>query len=205
MCELKRRNTAKYGRFICYTTALLQISEEVINLDSHGPVATFSRKVCAACTKPFYIPTRQLKWHKWDCCSRECRDILGVRKLYDKRDQWARSNPNWKGGRSASKQRYYDKRQLNVIRDHKFVDSYLESHPCVDCGEADIAVLQFDHVRGVKRRNVSAMVCNGCTIELITTEIEKCDVRCANCHLRVTKSRGQAFARRRLMLPDANS
>lgn len=64
---------------------------------------------------------------------------------------------------------------------------YLLSHPCVDCGETDPLVLEFDHVRGVKRYNVSVMVSNGATLRRIQEEIAKCDVRCGNCHARRTK------------------
>lgn len=63
---------------------------------------------------------------------------------------------------------------------------YFQTHPCVDCGEADPAVLDFDH----RERETKAATAN----ELIQrqdwsgllTEIAKCDVRCANCHRRRT-------------------
>jgi hypothetical protein len=58
-------------------------------------------------------------------------------------------------------------------------------HPCVDCGERDIIVLQFDH-QGDKVMGVSDMVTNGRTWERILTEIAKCEVVCANDYLRRT-------------------
>ncbi len=69
------------------------------------------------------------------------------------------------------------------------VAEYLLTHPCVDCGETDRVVLEFDHVRGAKLADVSAMVRDGHTWARIGAEIGKCDVRCANCHRRVTKQR----------------
>ena len=63
-----------------------------------------------------------------------------------------------------------------------FVDAYLSEHPCVDCGESDPIVLTFDHVRGEKRYEVSTMVREGMLPETIAAEIEKCEVRCFNCH-----------------------
>ena len=80
-----------------------------------------------------------------------------------------------------------------------YVDSYLRDHPCVDCGEADIIVLEFDHRdRKAKRFSVSDGIWNkSASLRSIKAEIAKCDVRCANCHRRKTHrermaKRGQA-------------
>jgi hypothetical protein len=62
--------------------------------------------------------------------------------------------------------------------------AYLLAHPCVDCGETDPRCLDFDHVRGEKRRNVANLMERPWTT--IETEIAKCDVRCANCHRKRT-------------------
>jgi hypothetical protein len=64
--------------------------------------------------------------------------------------------------------------------------SHLRSHPCVDCGEADPIVLHFDHVRGQKRDGVARLVRDQRPWCEVAAEIEKCDVRCANCHMRRT-------------------
>lgn len=64
--------------------------------------------------------------------------------------------------------------------------AYLLEHPCVDCGEADINVLHFDHVRGNKTDNISRMLRNNKAWSKVRAEIRKCDVRCANCHMRRT-------------------
>ncbi len=69
----------------------------------------------------------------------------------------------------------------------KSVFAYLRANPCVDCGEDDIAVLEFDHRdRATKEMRVSALVCQGYGWMTIKEEIDKCDVRCANCHRRRT-------------------
>lgn len=69
-------------------------------------------------------------------------------------------------------------------RNRLLVLNYLLSHPCVDCGERDPAVLEFDHVRekvkAVSRLKMSA------SPERIMAEIERCEVRCVNCHIRRT-------------------
>lgn len=67
-----------------------------------------------------------------------------------------------------------------------FVLKHLETHPCIDCGEVDPIVLTFDHVRGDKRHNIATMVSKGSRLTSIQNEIDKCEVRCANCHTRRT-------------------
>jgi hypothetical protein len=63
-----------------------------------------------------------------------------------------------------------------------FVDAYKLTHPCVDCGKSDPRFLTFDHVRGTKKMNISQMVNQGYSIEAIQAEIDKCEVRCLECH-----------------------
>lgn len=63
-----------------------------------------------------------------------------------------------------------------------FIKIYLLEHPCIDCGNSDIRVLEFDHVRGIKKNAISKMVTSASPLGQIKLEIEKCEVRCANCH-----------------------
>lgn len=65
---------------------------------------------------------------------------------------------------------------------------YLLKHPCVDCGETDVLVLQFDHL-GDKTANVSFLVGKGVSWSRVEREMEKCDVVCANDHRRRTAHR----------------
>jgi hypothetical protein len=65
----------------------------------------------------------------------------------------------------------------------------LLTHPCVDCGESDPVVLEFDHVIGEKKHNIAYLVRSGRNWRSITKEIQKCEVRCANCHRRATARR----------------
>ncbi len=67
----------------------------------------------------------------------------------------------------------------------RLILGYLLDHPCVDCGEADPVVLDFDHV-GVKRFGLSTAASNTRPGHEIMREIEQCEVRCANCHRRKT-------------------
>lgn len=65
---------------------------------------------------------------------------------------------------------------------------YFQEHPCVDCGTEDPRVLEFDHIRD-KKRNISQMLSNVASWNSILEEIEKCEVRCRNCHAIVTYER----------------
>ncbi len=61
--------------------------------------------------------------------------------------------------------------------------TYLRGHPCVDCGNRDVRVLEFDHRDGTtKERDVAVLATEGYGIARVRAEVEKCDVRCANCH-----------------------
>ena len=103
-------------------------------------------------------------------------------------------------GRAHAKAHYaanvtYYVKKARVRRDESIAElqaklyEYLENHPCVDCGETDPVVLEFDHVRGVKSYNVSAMGWLMLSWTSLLKEIEKCEVRCANCHRRKTAER----------------
>lgn len=78
-----------------------------------------------------------------------------------------------------------------VKRNQESVIAHLLKNPCVDCGEKDIVVLQFDHVRGKKRKDLSRLM--SYSDEAVRAEISKCDVRCANCHQRKTAERKQSY------------
>ena len=92
--------------------------------------------------------------------------------------------------------RNHDRR---IAKHRALIAAYLSTHPCVDCGEADVIVLDFDHVRGIKFADVSWMVASGYPWAKIEEEIAKCDVRCANDHRRATAKRRME---RRVSEPD---
>lgn len=91
-----------------------------------------------------------------------------------------------KKNKDLFKSRAKEFKKQNKLKVEEFILSYLKENPCVDCGENDIRCLEFDHVRGDKSKNISAMKSNNYSVEFIKSEIEKCDVRCANCHRRRT-------------------
>jgi hypothetical protein len=68
--------------------------------------------------------------------------------------------------------------------------TYLSTHACVDCGESDPVVLDFDHIdENKKSAGIAEMLRHRRTWSRIELEITKCAVRCANCHRRRTAKR----------------
>src|SRR5438874_1769710 len=69
---------------------------------------------------------------------------------------------------------------------HRLLE-FLRAHPCVDCKEQDPVVLQFDHSDpSLKSAEVAVLFRRGVCWRRIKAEIDKCLVRCANCHQRRT-------------------
>jgi hypothetical protein len=72
------------------------------------------------------------------------------------------------------------------IESQREILHYLNTHPCVDCGMTNVIVLEFDHRDPrTKRANVASMMVSK-RWPRVLAEIEKCDVRCVNCHRRKT-------------------
>jgi len=85
----------------------------------------------------------------------------------------------------ANKTTHYQ-RVSRYIRDNKLkLWDYLVNHPCVDCGQDDPVVLEFDHLEN-KEAAVSNMISRRFSWQAIEREIRKCEVRCANCHRKRT-------------------
>lgn len=86
-----------------------------------------------------------------------------------------------------NKEDLYAKQKEHRLKNRRYALDYLNEHPCVDCGETDPVVLDFDHVRGEKSYNVGAAISGSCrSWKSIMIEIAKCEVRCANCHRKKT-------------------
>ena len=90
-----------------------------------------------------------------------------------------------------NKQAYLDKAKRNSDRYRRqakeLIWAHLSNNTCVDCGESDPVVLEFDHlVPSEKSFNISDACRRGDSVDKIEAEISKCVVRCANCHRRKT-------------------
>ena len=105
--------------------------------------------------------------------------------------------------RAAIKDHYYRNREYYLAKTRKrnkfllsitktFIVKYLQKHSCVDCGEKDIVVLDFDHMSD-KTDSIALMRKRRLSLKVIKNEIEKCEVRCANCHRRKTALKGKWY------------
>ena len=97
-------------------------------------------------------------------------------------------------GKAKSK-KYYEKNKKKMVTqiNHSRVERLAEIREkfffllktcyCIDCGEQNPVVLDFDHREpSDKKHEVSKMVHDGYSWKNILKEINKCDVRCSNCH-----------------------
>lgn len=103
------------------------------------------------------------------------------RRRTARRAGWSRGGPE--SGAPGSRGRS-PARARNVAYAYRV----LRERGCADCGERDLCVLDFDHV-GVKTQTVMRLAWQEVGLHRIQAEIERCEVRCANCHRRRTATR----------------
>lgn len=73
-----------------------------------------------------------------------------------------------------------------IARNREFIKSLKEETGCFKCGEKDYRVLQFHHVDpSLKESGISELLQRDYSLTAIKKEIEKCEVVCANCHLKI--------------------
>lgn len=151
-------------------------------LDGESDADAFEMKVCTKCGPPaqlignFAIRSRARGTRQAMC--KTCQNAYG------------RQHYQTYGPKYIKKARLWTAQQNRV--NAAFIIDYLRHHPCVDCGESDIVVLEFDHLRD-KLMDVSELVTAGYSLERIKREIDKCEVVCANCHRRRTSKRVRSY------------
>lgn len=83
------------------------------------------------------------------------------------------------------------RRRALIVERTTYLVGYFAQHPCVDCGESDPVVLEFDHLRD-KAFDIGGKLADRAWSDILA-EIEKCEVVCANCHRRRTATRRGAL------------
>jgi hypothetical protein len=92
----------------------------------------------------------------------------------------------------ANKEQYYarNKEKKNEIK--RRILEIKNTTPCTDCQQSFVDepwLLEFDHVRGEKKFNISTMHNRG-SLRLLEEELAKCDLVCVMCHRRRSAQRG---------------
>lgn len=152
---------------------------ESSNLSSH---AIMNTKRCTACGEEKPLGEFNLRYPDNGIYQSQCRECANEYK----RQHYLRN----KQYRQAAKNRARQQREERRPKIVEFMIEYLKAHPCVDCGETELVVLEFDHREGEKKKHNIASIVNGSySLDVVKGEIAKCDVRCANCHRRKTAER----------------
>ncbi len=140
----------------------------------HGFAMNEETKRCPMCE--YELPRERFGKRPDGRCASYCRAC----QLIYSRNHYAADSTPYKRRRQESSRRYR-------LRNQRYAFDYLRAHPCVDCGESDPVVLEFDHIeQNSKERNVSILIRKGCALERLQREISRCEVRCAGCHRRRT-------------------
>jgi hypothetical protein len=112
-------------------------------------------------------------------------------RMPNSRQSWCRDCHNshkrafYAANRESETRRVARRRDAIAAVNAERIRRLLETRPCVDCGESDPIVLEFDHLRD-KKAAVMTMAWGGLNWDSIEREIAKCEVRCVNCHRRRT-------------------
>lgn len=85
---------------------------------------------------------------------------------------------------AVNKEKWNKLIKIKEIKFKLFLFDYFKTHPCVDCGETNPLVLEFDHLKD-KKYGVAGLANHN--PKIFQEEIKKCDVRCRNCHRRKTQ------------------
>jgi hypothetical protein len=90
----------------------------------------------------------------------------------------------------------YKAQKKHRVKIRKQVLTYLLSKECADCGEKDPIVLEFDHVDPQNKfKQISTMLSGHYAWKSVLAEIQKCEIRCANCHRRKSYLQFKHFGR----------
>ncbi len=107
----------------------------------------------------------------------------------NKKDQAAASKRHYEKNKDTVKARSKVRNKSQKKKNRRFVAWVKSRSCCVDCGEDNPVVLDFDHVVGEKVMNISDMARTCYSRDTLMDEIDKCEVRCSNCHRIVTAKR----------------
>jgi hypothetical protein len=117
----------------------------------------------------------------------------------NKQDQLA----SWKRWYCANKKTVRERVADRKAQIRNWVDNYKRGLSCERCPERDPVCLQFHH-KDPKEKDlgISDAIKNGWGIDRLRREIEKCQVLCANCHLKIHHSGLAQSVERQILILD---
>ena len=130
------------------------------------------KKICSSCREG-RDAEKDFRWEYKD---------QGIRQTRCRYCQAELAKIHYKNNKQVYVERARTRKAKMLIENKPRLHAYLSMHPCVDCGQSDIRILEFDHVRGQKIGEIGDLFRGGFGWSIIETEITKCEVRCANCH-----------------------
>lgn len=95
--------------------------------------------------------------------------------------------------------RYIAEKQSKIIELRNYINAKYKNQPCIECKSIfEPCVMDFDHIFGEKQANISFLIKNLISIDIIEQEIAKCELICARCHrLRTFTRRGDLKKKRK--------
>jgi hypothetical protein len=136
------------------------------------------RRICEACDVPFMARTRKIRY-----CTKEC---AAATSRVRNRGKYKTSRAAILRGKRKKRQRFLENPTVaeaawrkQFVKRQLIIAKYKLDRGCADCGyNKHACVLQFDHVRGTKIKGIAASH----SLTFFYSEVQKCEVVCANCH-----------------------
>ncbi len=131
------------------------------------------KKTCTKCNVQKSLDLFSKRKKSKDGHSSWCRECFKV--YWEKR--YYQNHKHYRNSHNQSRNKIRKENARKVFE-------YLAEHPCINCGESDPIVLEFDHRDRVEKVGNVANLVNDGSWKRVMLEIQKCDVLCANCHRR---------------------
>lgn len=131
-------------------------------------------KKCTRCKDKKEVSEFNKDCTRGDGLANKCRDCTKALTA-----DWYRRN------REAHSAQVQENSAVRRKVNRQYVYDYLKAHPCVECGETDPLLLDFDHCQGVKNGHMADLVRHK-PLEAVKEEIDLCQVLCVVCHRRKT-------------------
>jgi hypothetical protein len=85
---------------------------------------------------------------------------------------------------AKNKAAYLENKRNRAAKHRRALSELKAARGCRDCGESDPRVLQFHHRDPSEKTFTIGASCGRVGLKTLFAETEKCDVLCANCHIK---------------------